>query len=285
MRRAWIAAAIVIGIAAALAGAPAAQAATAQSSNWAGYAIHRSGVQFKRVIGRWRQPNANCVAGNPTYSSVWIGLGGYSESSNALEQIGSEVDCNLSGKAVSSAWYELVPAASRTIRMTVAPGDELSASVSVAGHEVTLTLHDLTRGRSFIRRLRASVIDVGSAEWIVEAPSECTSSFACQTLTLADFGSTSFSHATAVTIGGHTGSISNRRWDVSEITLASSGRHFIGQGGSGASASALPSSLAASGSSFSVTYRSATSVTPAFAASRQRSAPAGSLVRPALALR
>ncbi len=287
MRRVLIATAAAMGVVVALASAPAALADTAQSSNWAGYAIHRAGVRFTRVIGRWRQPSATCVAGQQTYSSVWVGLGGYSQTSNALEQIGSEVDCSAGGKVVSTAWYELVPAASRTIRMKVAAGDELSASVTVAGHDVSLVLHDLTRGRSFTRHLHASAIDASSAEWIVEAPSVCSSSFACQTLALADFGSAHFSHARAVTTSGHVGTISDRRWKLSKITLAYGGRHFISQGGSGASASALPSSLAASGSSFSVTYRgSGAVVSSAFAASRRAEAllaRGGSLVRGTLA--
>jgi len=279
--RYWLAAALT-GLVVALASAPAALAASTRSSNWAGYAIHRSGVRFKRVIGRWRQPSATCVAGEPTYSSVWVGIGGYSESSDALEQIGSELDCSASGKVESSAWYELVPAGSRTIRMRVAPGDQLSASVTVSGREVSLVLSDLTRGRSFTRRVRASAIDDSSAEWIVEAPSVCSSSVSCQTLPLADFGSASFSHARAVTTTGHTGTISDRSWDLTRITLASSGRHFIDQG-AGGSASALPSSLAAGGRSFSVTYRGGGGVSSAFASS-QSSVRAGSLVREPLAL-
>src|SRR5665213_168941 len=97
--------------------APAALADTTRSSNWAGYAVHGSHTSFRRVFGAWRQPAATCTAGTPTYSSVWVGLGGYSTTSQALEQIGSEVDCSASGRVVSSAWYELVPAASRNIRM------------------------------------------------------------------------------------------------------------------------------------------------------------------------
>ena len=84
----------------ALVAAPAALADSVQSSNWAGYAVHRGGVRFKRVTGTWRQPRVTCVGGRATYSSVWVGLGGYSESSQALEQIGSEVDCNARGRMV-----------------------------------------------------------------------------------------------------------------------------------------------------------------------------------------
>jgi hypothetical protein len=149
--------------------------------------------------------------------------------------------------------------------MQVRPGDVLSAAVTVSGHRVQLELSDLTRHHKFSRTLRAASIDVSSAEWILEAPSECTSNVSCQTLPLADFGTASFSRDRVVTTAGHRGGISNRQWGISEITLTTGGgRHFIDRGASGAHAYALPSSLSSGGSSFTVTYR--TGVTSAFAA-------------------
>jgi Peptidase A4 family len=272
-----------LAVVASLALAPAAAAATTQSSNWAGYAVHRSGVSFKRVLGTWRQPSATCVAGVPTYSSAWVGLGGYNETSNALEQIGSEVDCSARGTVESSAWYELVPAPSRTIKMTVRPGDQLSAEVSVDGHEVTLSLHDLTRAHTFKRIVHVSTLDTSSADWIVEAPSQCAGSSFCQTLPLADFGTATFGNAEAVTTSGHAGGISDRAWDRTEITLAAGARRFIGQGATAGTASAVPSTLVARGTAFTITYRgSTTTTTAAPAQSRLRATP---LVRPALAYR
>lgn len=259
-----------VAVVAALAGAPAAFADSSESSNWAGYAIHHSGVNFTKVIGAWTQPDATCTAGEPTYSSVWVGIGGYSESSRALEQIGTEADCSAAGKAVSSAWYELVPASSRTIRLTIDAGDHVRASVSVVGSQVALTLDDLTRHRSFTKTLHASTLDTTSAEWIVEAPSVCDAAGAvsCQTLPLADFGSTGFSAARAASTAGHTGSIEDRTWTTTKISLTEAARRFIGAGGppgqdAAADVTAVPSALTAAGSAFTVTYQGTTSgVTP-----------------------
>jgi hypothetical protein len=262
--------------------APPALAGATTSSNWAGYSAHRSGVRFKRVLGTWRQPSATCVPGVATYSSVWVGLGGYSTTSSALEQIGSEVDCTPRGKVESSAWYELVPAPSRTIKMTVRPGDELSAEVTVAGHAVTLVLHDLTRARTFVRRVHVSTVDTSSADWIVEAPSECSGNASCQTLPLANFGTAVFSHGRAATTTGHAGSISDSAWNRTKITLASLGRRFAGQGATAGSASASPSALIAGGSAFTVTYRSSTAAATASARASVRET---RVVRPALAQR
>ena len=231
-----------------------AAADTSQSSNWAGYAVHHAHVNFKKVIGSWIQPRATCKSGQPTYSSVWVGIGGYNVSSRALEQIGTEADCTTAGRQVSSAWFELVPAASQTVGISLHAGDHVRATVAIAGHEVTLTLINLTRHRTFTRRLHAALVDTTSAEWILEAPSVCTGT-SCQTLPLANFGSTVFGAASAQTTAGHTGTIDDRQWTTTEITLAEGGRQFIGGGGAAAFATATPSPLSARDTAFTVTYR------------------------------
>jgi hypothetical protein len=264
----------------ALVGVPDALADTSNSSNWAGYSVHRSGVNFRQVVAAWRQPTPKCTVGNESYSAVWVGLGGYSQTSNALEQIGTEADCSQSGKVVSSAWYELVPAASRAIRLRVRPGDLLGASVTVAGHRVVVALTNTTTHRSFTKTMYASSVDVSSAEWIVEAPSDCITDTACQTLPLANFGSATFSYAGAVSTTGHSGAISDPTWGSTKIQLIPGGRRFVAyQGSAGSAGAATPSALAARGTSFKVTY-SEISVqgNPFF--TRRNSARAGRLVHP-----
>jgi Peptidase A4 family len=240
---------------AALAWPASALADTAQSSNWAGYAAHGSGVSFHSVLATWRQPRGRCQPGKQSYSAFWVGLGGYNPTSTALEQIGTEMDCKASGKAVSSAWFELVPAPSTPIRLKIRPGDQVTAGVSVDGHQVTVVLDDVTRHRSFHRTLLAADVDVTSAEWIVEAPSDCINIDACQTLPLANFGSTTFHLASAVSSGGHQGSISDPAWRWTKIRLSPGGRRFVVYRGKGASAGAAsPSTLRLKGSSFKVTF-------------------------------
>jgi hypothetical protein len=209
-------------------------------------------VSFRNVTAAWEQPAATCTAGYPSYSAIWVGLGGYSSDSNALEQIGTEVDCSATGSVVSSAWYELVPAPSSEIRMTVRPGDLMSASVTVVGDHVTVKLTDRTRHKSFSKAVNESVVDVTSADWIVEAPSDCLNDNYCRTLPLADFGSADFTGASAQTTSGRRGSISSYLWGYSKITLAPSGRRYIEYGGT--EASATPSALQNAGASFQVAY-------------------------------
>lgn len=261
-------------------GVPDALADTSDSSNWAGYAVHRPGVSFREVFATWRQPTAKCAAGNQSFSAMWVGLGGYSETSNALEQIGTEVDCSQSGKVVSSAWYELVPAASEAVGLRVRPGDLLGASVTVAGHRVVLALRDATTHRSFAKALYAPSIDTSSAEWILEAPSDCITATACETLPLANFGSATFSFAGAVATTGHAGTISDSTWGSTRIRLLPGGRRFVVYQGPAISAgAATPSALAARGTSFRVTY-SAVSVQGNPFLTRREPVRAGQLVHP-----
>jgi hypothetical protein len=128
--------------------------------------------------------------------------------------------------------------------------------VTVRGRQVTLSLYDATRHHGFTKTLRASAIDVSSAEWIVEAPSDCSLSInSCQTLPLANFGSAAFTSALATGSKGHVGSISSPRWVSTKINLSPGGRRFVAYQGSGASAGAAkPSALLAGGTAFTVTF-------------------------------
>jgi Peptidase A4 family len=264
--------AAAVGVAAlALAGAPAASADSRDSANWSGYAVHRPGVKFTTVSGSWTQPSATCSPGHRTYSAFWVGLGGYDLSSNSLEQIGTEVDCSASGQVRSSAWYELVPAASRAISLRVRPGDAIRVTVTVNGHQVYMLLDDLTSKRSFHKTLRAGTVDVTSAEWIAEAPSECIGYDQCTTLPLADFGAASFNLARARSTTGRVGSISDPAWRWTKLRLLPGGQRFVVAQGSGMPAGeSTPSPLAGDGTRFTVSYSHI--ALPAIVAMRARQA-------------
>lgn len=111
----------------------------------------------------WRQPQASCSPGNPSYAAFWVGLGGFTPTSTALEQAGTEVDCGLRGHASYYAWYELVPYRSVTLpasALDVHPGDAISTTVTVVGSQVTLQIHNITRGQVFNKVLQAGSADV-----------------------------------------------------------------------------------------------------------------------------
>jgi Peptidase A4 family len=229
----------------------------------------------------WRQPSAACVAGRASYSAVWVGLGGYDPSSNALEQIGTEVDCTSSGRVSSAAWYELVPAASQPITLRVRPGDVMFATVIVIGTRVVVQLNDTTTRQVFTKALRASIVDVSSADWIVEAPSDCISATTCQTLPLANFGSATIGMAQAQSTTGHVGTISDPLWGWTKIRLIPSGRRFVAYNGAGAPTGvATPSALTANGTSFKVSFSQVSVQGSQFLAARRSVLRAGHLVHP-----
>ncbi len=229
--------------------------------NWAGYVVggSSSATKFKSVSGSWVVPTAKCSSGQGD-SSFWVGIGGSGSSdTQALEQDGTEVDCNAEGSATYSAWYEMVPSPPVTVDMAVHPGDHITGKVTVDGTNVTMSLSNATTGGSYDKTFQMSNPDTSSAEWIAEAPSTCSGDLSsCTPLPLADFGTVQFSGASATTTDGHTGTISDSDWSTAAVTLDPSSS----QQGSATHSSrrtrrsggASPSSLSGDGSSFSVAY-------------------------------
>jgi hypothetical protein len=251
-----VAAALVFTVLALAVATAVAQASGTPSANWAGYAVH--GTTFERVSGSWLQPHATCGSGSRTFLAMWVGLGGYTLTSNNLEQVGTELDCHPNGQASSSAWYELVPSPSHRIGLQVHPGDSINASVRSSGSAVVLSIQDETTHHGFQKTFHPSAVDVTSAEWILEAPSACVfGGTACQTLPLTDFGQAVFRNARAQTTAGHAGTISSSAWHRTKIDLTPQGQVFGGNrpGVTTLGASATPSSLNSYGGSFTITYR------------------------------
>jgi Peptidase A4 family len=207
------------------------------STNWAGYVAVPStaaGARFRRVLGTWVEPSASCTAAHPTYSAVWVGLGGYRAGSKALEQVGTDADCTGAGGAVYDSWYELLPAAPVRLKLRVHAGDSMAASVTIEGAAVRLTIRDLASGAHVSVLKRPATLDGSSAEWIVEAPSDCVSADACEVLALTDFGQTQFSSALA-SAGSRTAAVGGWRSTALELQQRALA-HARARGG----ASALP---------------------------------------------
>jgi hypothetical protein len=158
------------------------QANTNQSSNWFGYTIgslERGNTLFTSITGNWIVPTAKLHgSGQDEYSSDWIGIGGGCVDSgctvgdNTLIQTGTEQDVTAGGQTSYSAWWELVPAPSLTISMTVKPGDHMNASIAelVPNSNVwTITLKDVTRNETFTQTVPYTSTHL-TAEWIEETP-------------------------------------------------------------------------------------------------------------------
>jgi hypothetical protein len=237
----------------------AAGAANEVSTNWAGYAVSApaKGKRFTSVTGRWVQPVAACD-GAQTYSAFWVGLGGYSRSSYAVEQTGTQANCDF-GQPDYVAWYELFPAPPVNLGMSIRAGDLMSATVSVDRRTVRVRLKNVTRNRVFTKLLRMKRPDLSSAEWITEAPTGCDYLGNCTTLPLTNFGTVDFTHGTTA-MTGHRGRISDTRWKATAIELHGDLQDPVHPTLAGANA--LPGALGGDGGSFRISWQTLTPPPP-----------------------
>ncbi len=222
------------------------------SSNWSGYVVNSSKGSVTYVYGSWRVPTVTGSRGTTAYSSFWVGIDGFI-GSNTVEQIGTDSDVQ-NGKAAYYAWYEFYPSAMVQISsLTINPGDTISASVTyVSGTTFTVSITDVTTGKSYSTTGSVAGATETSAEWIAEAPSSYTG-----VLPLANFGTVKFGYdntgVTATcdaTVKGVTGSIGSfgsvSGKVVQEITMVT--YRIVRK--------ASPSTLSSDGTSFSVTWES-----------------------------
>ena len=158
------------------------RANTNESSNWFGYnqgTLAQGGTLFNSITGDWTVPTASShTPGQDEYSSDWIGIGGgcvdagCTVGDNTLIQTGTEQDAPASGAASYSAWWEIIPAPSISISMTIQPGDHMHASIAeiVPDSNVwVITLQDVTRNETFTTTVPYSSTHA-TAEWIEETP-------------------------------------------------------------------------------------------------------------------
>jgi Peptidase A4 family len=268
------------GLALETAGAAAQTAVSQQqaSQNWSGYVVRNSaGKSFSSVSGSWVEPSASANAGGQGYAAFWVGLGGASNQSQSLEQVGTAAQVN-GGQTTYYAWYELLPAAQVALPLTIHSGDHVAAKVTVNGTQVTISLKDESSGKSVTRTLQMSNPDTSSAEWIAEAPATESAGGDAQILPLADFGHVTFTGASA-TADGHSGSIDDPAWSATQVDLSPGATsEFVSGGGpysqagvaqalGQASGGASTAGLSDNGSSFTVSYSSDSAQSSSTAAS------------------
>jgi hypothetical protein len=213
--------------------------APARVSHWSGYVVNldienrSEGVQS--VSASWVVPQIS-VSENDTFSSVWVGVGGYGESS--LIQAGTEQHCT-NGRLEYFAWYELLPyTITRIHTLDIQPGDKITTSIILVDESKNtwvITVTDETTGDEF-RKTVTYNSSMKSAEWIIERPTVNNT-----ISTLANFGEATVTNCTT-TINGVSGSIDN--FTFTPVIMVDSND----------SALVSTSSLSGDGSSFTVTY-------------------------------
>lgn len=211
------------------------------SLNWAGYAA--SGTNVTSVGATWTIPSiTNPIAS--TADATWVGIGGVS--SKDLIQAGTMAITDNSNQVSYEAWFEILPADSETVPLSVNPGDSVTVSLNeTSQNQWTVSFRDNTTGQSYQTTV-SYVSSNSSAEWIEEMPTG-TSGF----IPLDNFGSVAFSNAFAVSNGSP---LTPQSMDASPITLLTGGNTAL----------AIPSALGSDGASFTVTRTSAavTNVSP-----------------------
>jgi Peptidase A4 family len=137
--------------------------------NWSGYAQNTATKgTYTAVRDYWTVPTVNTKASGSQYSSDWVGIDGYSNSS--LIQCGTE-GYNVSHAAHYDAWTEILPASEVVIPgLVIHPGNKMEGLVEETSPGTwVMTVFDLTTGKSGGRTVTYSTPGQ-SAEAVHERP-------------------------------------------------------------------------------------------------------------------
>jgi len=197
-----------------------------QSSNWSGYeASAPNYLDF--VKEAWVVPSVSCTIAE-TDSSVWVGVGTGTSSSDILYQTGVAINCDL-GTPSYKAWWEEVPGNTEQdyTGVTVRPGDKIVTEVLPHSSDgVDLYVYDFpNNGSPYFNWVKETVIgrstNPSKVECIVERPELSTLNNSFYAL-LTNFGTIDFP-ADSITDSN------NRGCDV----VANNTDHIISSTGSG----------------------------------------------------
>jgi hypothetical protein len=173
------------------------------SENWSGYAVAGK-KQYNYVHSTFVEPTITCPGVADQWSSNWVGLDGYND--ETVEQDGTAAWCGGTDHTTPKyeAWYEMFPANSVNV-FAVHPGDIIDTVVSYSDttSEFTLTVSDLTTGKTATTSAACSTCERASAEWIIERPALCNAAETkCFITELADFGTSTMGGDEASVDGG-----------------------------------------------------------------------------------
>lgn len=198
------------------------------SRNWSGYAA--TGGVFTGISASWTIPSV-VTSESASADATWVGIGGISSSD--LIQVGTQTIAQ-SGNVSYEAWYELLPATSVPVSITVHAGDSITASLlQNQNNEWQVSIRDNTSGQSFSTAAQDHS-SLSSAEWIEEMPNDQSGY-----IPLDNFGAVSFTNALAVENGNTVTPAAANAFPLTMITNANQ-------------ALATPSSFGSDGASFTV---------------------------------
>ncbi|TDZ39000.1 Aspergillopepsin-2 [Colletotrichum trifolii] len=183
------------------------------SSNWAGAV--KIGTGYNHVTGTIVVPDVSGARGSA--ASAWVGIDG-DTCQTAILQTG----ISFYADGTFDAWYEWIPDYAYSFsNFGVSVGDRIRITVDASSKtRGVATLENLTTGKKVTHSFTStpSSLCETNAEWIVEAFQENGSQ-----VTLADFGSVTFTDAAASGTSGSTGPSGG---DIIDISL-NSGRSVL----------------------------------------------------------
>ena len=172
------------------------------SYNWAGYVttvntIANPASDITAINGSWIVQAAS-KSNNTVYSSQWIGIGGFNDST--LIQTGTSSDYSPSQLANSSyyAWYELLPAGESELlpsKYPVSPNDIIRADIRLVNSSSNLwniTISDLNISRKWTFSTLVNYNSSKASAEVIEERPEISSLFFYSLSNLSDFGVSNF---------------------------------------------------------------------------------------------
>jgi hypothetical protein len=228
------------------------------SYNWAGYALPATTGSVSAVSGSWNMPSISCnsKATSAQFAAFWVGIDGLT--SKTVEQTGTLAYCpkGSNGPAQITAWYEIYPLESVILisSVKVSSGDTIQGSVaySSSSNQFTMSIKDVSTGRSFSASQKEAMATRSSAEWIAETPEICNNAGTkCHLALLANFGTVKFgvNGQDMVTVGGLSKPIGYFAASLVEIEMVKLSNQYVTM--------AIPSAIGSDKSSFSMVWKSA----------------------------
>lgn len=150
---------------------------TVTGPSWSGYAVTAE-APYTSASASWQVPDVSYDGRQTPYGYEyvlnWTGVGGYGD--QTLIQLGTESVVSTAGAKTFYTWYELYPAVSQGVALTVKPGDIVTASLQCTANcspsqtqTWQLTLADDTSGAAWTQSVSYQS-SMASAEWITEPP-------------------------------------------------------------------------------------------------------------------
>jgi hypothetical protein len=208
--------------------APTSGVVQSTSRNWSGYVA--TGGTYTSVTGTWVVPQPDPKT--PGIDATWVGIGG--ANTTDLIQAGTEATVNPDGTVTYDAWTETLPQSTRTVTLTVNPGDTVTVTLTEqSAGSWLIEMRNNTTNRTYTTTLRYNS-SKSSAEWIQEAPSVGRG-----VAPLDSFGTVKFSGASTVV-------------DGKKQTLRAAGARPVTMTNGSNQALAVPTTIGSDGASFNV---------------------------------